>query len=436
VRINHPDIDFDYIEKEEEYTELFSELSIYRNGTLLAIDTESYPLIEEYGDKACALDCHTSRVRLISIYCEGIVPTVIDCQKVDAVPLLLLLKKKFVCIAHNALHDINALRSSFGIELSIKCTLVALCTLSVSTGWKASLMRGKGLKDMARDFFSIHLKKELATSDWANPYLSKDQLAYSAIDVSCPKSSSVKSILIEAYTIIKNTCDTELGESFAFDLDQDMVPILADMAYEGLPMKKDLISLSIETIEPLIKNSMKELCNSLSIPIEERVTFVNGSFNKVLHIPPASSKLLNNSRELVKILGEATRKSGIPLSDVQSDTLLNFIKELEKVEDEEDEEEDSEGSIKDHSLSEDIALVRLLLDYKKFSKMKSELEKYISNLNPVTGNLHSGTNVIGTSTGRMSSKGIGKAKVNLQQIGTLPFTIHYKDASQLFDLNN
>lgn len=437
MKIKHPEIDFNYIETEQELSDLLSEF-LRCKPRYLAIDTESYPLLQ-YGEAATGLDPHTSRVRLISLYWKGIDPTVIDCSKVPKSLVVNLLeafqKADTQCIAHNAMHDIKAIRASFGMTLDMRCTLVALSTLAVSTGWKAALFRGKGLKDMARDFFSIHLKKDLGNSDWSNQTLSKDQLAYSALDVAAPKDSGVKSILIEGYKTIKAICTEELDEESVFLLDQDMVPILADMAYEGLPMNRKLIDLSLFSIEPLINDNMLELCRALNIKVESRLKLVDGEFVARVKIPPHSAKLLNNNKELVKRVAEATKHSGVYITDLQADTLLSFMKELEENSEDMDGEENPYSQI-DRSIEDDIELIKVLLDYKKYSKMRSELEKYRDNLNPATGNLHSGTSVIGTSTARMSSSGFGKARINLQQIGTLPFKVEYEDYSILFETKN
>lgn len=434
--INHPDIEFEYVKDQYNFQEVLDELEeLFCNSNedfYVALDTESYPL-SQYGDKASALDPHTSKVRLISLYWDR--PIVIDCRWVDPVPLLEFLRDHHIeCIAHNAMHDMKAIRGTFGINLSMRCTLVALSTLAVSTGWKAALFRGKGLKDMARDFFSIHLRKDLGTSDWSNDFLTEDQLAYSAMDVAAPKGSDVGSIVIEAYKQVKKVCEEDLQQDFVFELDQDMVPILADMSYEGLPMNRELIKLSAAIIDPLITEAMMLLCKSLNISVEQRLKIVGGEFQTRVVIPPHSAKLLNNNKALVKRVAEATRNSGIEITDLQADTLLSFIKELEREEDN-GEEEEEENNLRPN-LREDITLVKILLDYKKYSKMRSELDKYNSNLNPVTGNLHTGTSVIGTSTGRMSSSGFGSARINIQQIGTIPFSIEYGSSDILFDQNS
>lgn len=423
-------LDFFYINREEDLARLHKVVPI-SSLSYIALDTESYALTE-YGSKANALDPYTSRVRLISLHIDG-ETYVIDCHYVNPRELLIKLSDCTV-IAHNAVHDIKAIKASFDIDIPLKCTHTALCTLAVSTGWKAYLMMGKALDDLARDFFSVVIEKKLSISDWSLDELSHEQLLYSALDVAAPKSlEGVSSIIIEAYKRIEQTCE-EIGQKMAFDLDQDMVPILADMAINGLPMNKELLSIASEDLSRVIDKSVLKLCRTLSIPIEERLSFDNGRACKKVFIPPNSSKLLNNNSDLVKLVSNKLKSSGEPLSDLQADTLLSYIKALESA-DEEEEGEDKELGNQFKDVDFDIQLLKDLLEYKKMFKLKGEVDKYISNLNVVTGCLHTNTNVIGTATARMSSSGgVGQARVNIQQISTIPFQISYKEDSQLFDL--
>lgn len=422
-------VDFTYINGEETSPNILQ--ALYSSPSYIALDTESYPLFDKYGDKSSGLDPYTSKVRLISLHIHG-ETYVIDCLYHKPIDILNALSKHTV-IAHNAVHDIKAIKRSFGVDLTLRCTHTALCTLAVSTGWKSALMRGKGLDDMARDVFSIHLKKGYGTSDWSKKKLSREQLIYSALDVAAPKNSGVKSVLIEAYQLIEKTCCEDLNEKFAFYLDQDMLPILADMALNGLPMNKDLLELTSSSFSPLIDDLVLKLCSFLSLPIEKRMAFKNGSFTKQIHIPEQTSRLLNNNKDLVKhVRGKLRSNGGEDISDLQADTLLSYIKSLESESDNEEEENDISIS----EVSTDIDMLKILLSYKKLSKMKSEVDKYISNLNPVTGYLHTNTNVIGTATARMSSSGgEGQARVNIQQISTLPFDIEYEKDNQLFDMS-
>lgn len=419
-------LDFFYINREENMTIPAPCSSL----SYIAIDTESYPLIDEYGSKATGLDPFTSRVRLISIHIDGIT-YVIDCMYVDPSEFLKSISK-YTVIAHNAAHDIKAIKASFNIDMLLRCTHTALCTLAVSTGWRAALMRGKSLDDMARDFFSIHMDKRLSLSDWSKPKLSKEQLLYSALDVAAPKSSDISSVLIEAFILVEKTCK-DLGQEEVFYLDQDMVPIIADMAMNGLPMNKELLSLSVKELTPSINKATLFLCKNLSIPIEERLCFLSGKAKKEIHIPEQSAKLLNNNRDLVKLVNQKLKTSDQGMTDLQADTLLSYIKSIE-AEDLEETEDESLNS-KETAISYDVDLLKQLLEYKKLSKLRSEMEKYISNLNVVTGCLHTNTNVVGTSTARMSSSGgEGLARVNIQQISTIPFSVSYSEDSQLFDL--
>jgi DNA polymerase I-like protein with 3'-5' exonuclease and polymerase domains len=419
VLIEHELLDCVYIDNEVDYNDLLNKLGKGIEGRL-AVDTESYPLIDEYGSKASALDPHTSKCRLISLYWEGAAyPYVIDLHNINPTSLINVIRD-MEKVSHYATHDMRVMKALCGEWLpNWKCSNVAMTTLGVSNGWKASCFRGHGLKDLARDYFSIHLSKELGRSDWSIKELNKEQIVYSALDVAAPKGSECKSIILEGYELMRKA-SIDIGQVWSFDLDQDVTGILSRAEYGGLPMSSNMLSCIKDKASSQVIEKKMALCKSLELPIQESlVVGSNGEFSLELVIPEWASTLLNNNRGLVQHMNKVLRKStGKGISDLKADTLEQTLKELEQVD-----EEDEDKLYLNTDIEYGVTVINELLAYKRFSKLETETCKYISALNPVTGCLHTSTKTIGTSTGRMSSSGTGSIRVNIQAVSALPLII-------------
>lgn len=407
-----------YITEQEELDHLVEVLGLVRE--MIAIDTEAYALSSKYGSKASALDPHTSQCRLISMYwLSAEMPYVIDIKDLNLEGLKReLLREDLEKVSHYATYDMKLIKVLLGVWLpNWRCSSIAMATLGVSNGWKASSFRGHKLKDLARDYFSIHLDKELGKSDWSGE-LSKKQILYSAIDVSAPKGTSTKSILIEGYALLKQA-SIEAGQEWSFNLDQDVVPILARAEYNGLPVSVNVLEAVSNSSQELVQIKKMGLCKKLGIPVQESIEVGNdGEFILELIIPEWASTLLNNNKGLVKYMDKVLRTStGVGLSDLKAETLEAALKQIEEVEEEE---------LIQTDLDLGIELINELLSYKRLAKLHTEAGKYIEVLNPVTNCIHTTTRCIGTSTGRMSSSGDKEATsrtVNSQQISTIPIRI-------------
>jgi DNA polymerase I-like protein with 3'-5' exonuclease and polymerase domains len=392
-----------------------------RTEERIALDTESYPLTDLYGNRASALDTHTSQCRLISLYWMSLdIPYVIDVRELDLSNLALVLSKSSLeKVSHYATHDMKVLRKLLGVWLpNWKCSSIAMCTLGVSTGWKASSFRGHKLRDLARDYFSIHLQKELGKSDWSGD-LSDEQLVYSAIDVSAPfNNKGIHSIVLEGYELLRQA-SIDMGQEWSFNLDQDVVPILSRAEYTGLPVGSNVVTSIAQESHQLVAIRRMDLCKKLNIPIQESVVLdEEGNFQVEMVIPEWASTLLNNNKALVKYMDKVLREStGIGLSNLKAETLEAALKTIDDLDEEE---------IDNSNLDLGIDSINTLLSYKKLAKLETEALKYLSALNPVTNCIHTTTRCIGTSTGRMSSSGdkeASGASINGQQISTIPITI-------------
>jgi DNA polymerase I-like protein with 3'-5' exonuclease and polymerase domains len=407
-----------YVNDQDSLEDLVRELREVKE--LVGIDTESYPLVDIYGSKASALDPHTSACRLISIYwLSTSLPYVVDVRGLDLDSFKeQLLRGDIEKVSHYATHDMKVLRSLLGVWIpSWRCSSIAMATLGVSNGWKSSSLRGHKLKDLARDYFSIHLAKELGRSDWSGA-LSDEQIIYSAIDVASPLGSSTKSVIIEGYQLFKQT-SIDIGQEWSFNLDQEVVPILSRAEYTGLPVSKNVLSCIGEQSLSLVEEKKLDLCKKLSIPVQESIGVdEEGNFRLEIVIPEWASTLLNNNKGLVKYMDKVLRTTtGMGLSNLKAETLEATLKAIEGMDEEE---------IVSADLDLGIDLINQLLSYKRLAKLATEASKYLEVLNPITGCIHTTTRCIGTSTGRMSSSGDKEAAtrvVNSQQISTVPIKI-------------
>lgn len=390
-----------------------------KNKNILAVDTEVRALYKLYKEKANALDPHTSEIRLIQInWLDNTVPIIIDVLKIGKSNVLPFVKElaldNKLKIFHRAVYDLKQFKSTFGIWLkNVHCTQVIMQTLGISTGFKASQMRGHSLASLARDYFDEDLDKTQATSDWGVDNLNLEQLKYSALDVGGQK---VDSIVLRGYLLIKEALINEYKEEIAFDIDQKAMYVCSKIEYAGMYIDANWLEEVKKDAAYRMSKSRMELCISLGFNhLEQKVEFVSGKWIEEVIIPEKISKLLNNNKDLVKYINQALVKSGKILTSLQAGILEETLKELE-------EERSIEDVIKKevNDLDFGIDIIRHLLNYKKYVKLLSECNKYLGVINPVTRRVHANFNAIGASTGRMSSSG----DLNLQQCSSFSSEIH------------
>ena len=89
----------------------------------------------------------------------------------------LLENPKILKLFHFATTDIAFLRASLDVRVTpFFCTRAASRLIRTYT-------QSHGLKDLVREFLGIELDKQMQQTDWSNPDLSTQQLAYAAHDV-------------------------------------------------------------------------------------------------------------------------------------------------------------------------------------------------------------------------------------------------------------
>lgn len=435
-------------------------------SSLIACDTETRTLFDEYGAAASWRNPHTSRVSLFQLYIEHTdYPYIIDILNIgidETKPLINLLdylpNRK---IFFNAKFDLKVIKSTWDIWLSnVWCVMLMSQRIGVCTGFRASQMRGHSYRSVCRDYLGVDISKTEQSSDWGNKYRSPSQLDYAAIDVFSPNGSNLqhKSLLITLYKLFEEVLYTPSPLGYgghsklkdyqeSIELDQDANFVLAKIEYTGMPISLKMLQLIHTTAEHQVDELKLYLCKSLNLPLQQTVELTPNGPKLNIILTEQTQKILNNPKQLVGIINKTLKTQlGSPLTDVQSSSLETLLKQL-KVKEKEDssevvsddyffeEDDDILDSLEDEensiSVEFGIELVDKLIKYKELSKLISTTSVYLKIINPVTGRLHSNYQCIGASTGRMSSG--GKESFNVQQVSKVNLIVKYKLSDDIYN---
>jgi DNA polymerase I-like protein with 3'-5' exonuclease and polymerase domains len=411
---------------------------------LVLLDTETYPLSEKFGHTANGLDPHTSKIRLIQIGWQGCnIPYVVDVKKVKNIQPLLdqLMREDLKKLIHNAQFDLRHIYSNFGIWLpNVYCSMTAMKTLSVSTGWQVGRMRGHSLRSLARDFCDRHLDKTEQTSDWSKDTLDAEQLEYAAMDVA--------PFIVDAFLSIKEALcgPIPLGydEPKPFEIDQGAVVPIAKIEYRGNYVSRETLEILLKESTRLAESHKQKLCQVLDFPIEREIVMGDdGQLQVNTVVPDKVAKLLNNNKGLVSHINKLLEGSGLTLTNLQKEELENRLELLsESKASEADEESESSDEDIDYDYDYGISSIKELLLYKKYVKLVSDVSKHIDAINVVTGNIHTDFHIINAATGRMaSSSNMNGIRVNLQQVNKfstraqVPIRLLGGELDELADVN-
>lgn len=403
-----PEISYLYITRVEEILPIIDKVS---QAEILACDTEVRADFDKHS-KATWKDPHTSKVRLLQLFNEDWdEPVIVDVLKIgieNTMPLIEeLAKPEHIKVFHNASYDLKVIRSTFGLWLdNVYCTMVMMQRLGLCVGLKNSKNRGHSYASLASDFFDIDISKAQQSSDWSLFDLSKDQLIYAALDVGAPRSSGIKSILLEAYRQIGDSLVNEYEVSRSFDLDIRSLKVVAKIEYGGIPVARETLNSVMEDIKAKLEDMKVEIATMLGLPVSQYTSFENGKLSIKYAVDDKVGKILNNPAKMVALINKVL---GNKLDDMKKESLTSLLKDLEEDEDE--------------VLDTDIEIVRKIIDYKRLLKICGT--DYESMINPITKCLSSNYKIIGASTGRMSS---GKSDMkedtfNAQQLSNVAITI-------------
>ena len=321
-----PELDLNYIQTPSELKQLEKEL---QSQTLIALDTETYALSEHYGEKASALDPHTSRIRLVQIAWEGGIAQVVDVKKlgVEACSGLIqaLMRVDLTKVLHNKKFDLKQFKSTFGVWIpSCMCTMLMMKELAIVGGYKASQNRGHSYKSLIRDFCQLHLSKLEGGSDWSQDELSQSQLEYAALDVAAPRDRG-GSLILEAYHHLLNgikACSKlsaiELGpriEGWDFERlhlnDQKAADVLAKVEFNGIPVNHQMLKAFQDAAREQMNRSLVQVCKDLDlmyneVPVAIASPTLDGElvWESEVIVPLVTSRLINNPKALVVKVNE------------------------------------------------------------------------------------------------------------------------------------
>lgn len=176
-----------YIEEPSQVLEATAQL--LSENRLLGLDIETYPLPNYTSDKDGGLAPRKSAIRLLQIYDGKQSVFVFDLLKLGGIQVLPGSLWECSFIAHNAMFELRHLLHA-GVALQkLGCTLLADRVLNGSRTKlrpELGLSTSAGLKDLAKELFSIDVSKKEQTSDWAADTLTHAQLEYAALDAVLP----------------------------------------------------------------------------------------------------------------------------------------------------------------------------------------------------------------------------------------------------------
>ena len=143
-------------------------------GPVVAVDTETMGL-NPHRDRLCLvqLSAGDGTAHLVQI-----VPRSLGGRGFEAPNLAGMMADPAVTkLMHFARFDVAVLQHSFGITVGpTKCTKIAAKLVRTFTD-------RHGLRDLCRELLGVEISKQQQTSDWGQPELTPEQLAYAASDV-------------------------------------------------------------------------------------------------------------------------------------------------------------------------------------------------------------------------------------------------------------
>jgi DNA polymerase I-like protein with 3'-5' exonuclease and polymerase domains len=400
-------------------------LEALNSEPLIGLDTETY-IKPEYRalQGATALDPHTGRISLLILKSREYEPFIFDLITLgklgyDRRPMYEFLSSREKLIGQNIQFDLKFLKREYGVVFQNAWDVRLMAKMiGNATGSKYARLLGYSLADLARDYLNIHLigKDTDRVTDWYPRPLTEEKLLYAANDVNY--LHDIHDILLESLVnplpwseIFPEGSQTgPYGLGFSnelIELEMFQSSVAAEMEYNGLPASREIL----EALQKSIKDEenetgellqvTSELCKHLGLPTVP-------SFWSDSEIPTTqSSKTLNNPVKLKLLLNA---KIGIEMSSAQAGVLERLIDLLEEqaageVNFVDEDEEELYRQILDYEdavATSSSELCKLVLKYKQLTKQYSmNLAKYI---NPLTGCIHSGIDMLGAATSRSSAR--------------------------------
>lgn len=426
--------DFNYITTIEDYKAAAETLT----DEPLALDTET-SVKPEYRSIGSALDCYTSEIALLILKTRAGTPLVFDLAwlryyNYDPSLIANAIARAEYIIGANLKFDLKFLYREFGIWYKrLYDVVIGSKLIGNATGSKVARQLGHGYADICRELLNVHItgKQDLRKSSWAIGLEGRrldsqwwlDKVTYAANDVQYlfPIMDIQRDVICtplpHTQLIDSDNHSEHWGLGMADSLDREMriVPVIAKMEYEGVPVSKPMMA----AFQEAVKQELNRVGAYLSIEFnldEPHVDEITGELyptNRAMRKLRSSSGLLsliNDGLKLSKI--DNTQAEGLRRAIDILETLSAMENQAEASEvfvDEEESELYSEFlDLERSALLQLTPVVKAILDYKKLMKQDGmDLRRYI---NPVTGRIHASYDQLGAATSRLSCQ-----RPNLQQ---------------------
>jgi len=316
---------------------------------------------------------------------------VIDCTKEDIRPIIeQIINENVLVVGHNLKFDLKFIKRATGLLITnVYDTMIAESLIYKGLGKKFSSLEslvekytGNFLdKSVVNRFIEVKSKEEFKPD--------AQMLEYAAKDVKY--LLEIREKQIEAIEYINQTK--------ILDLEQALVPVVADMEYNGIyfdsayfeTVKKDIVDNLIKRKEELLNLIISEIkLNYKQESIEEMFEKLKIKSKVLVRPEPGSDEFFEYVLNSLNINSPAQIKSLLNHVGIRVDSTDKRV--LRKI--------------------DDNPLVMALLGYREYAELVASFTDTLTDkINPVTGRIHGEFNQLGTNSGRFSA-----SKPNLQQI--------------------
>jgi DNA polymerase-1 len=176
--------------------------------------------------KTAGLDPHRARIRLLQLYSGGRRVAVVDLDRAGRAVLQRLNDLRVV--VYNAAFDLAFLEAEDVSPLKTLCAMQAV---------RLTLGSTRTLREAAREYLDVDLGKELQTSDWNAPHLSKEQINYAAQDA------------VVTWRLARRVLPALDKQASAYDIQMQAVPAAMRMQQRGFKLDVAAHALLIDNLE-------------------------------------------------------------------------------------------------------------------------------------------------------------------------------------------
>lgn len=328
--------------------------------------------------KRLAVDCettgidpHTDRVRLVQIAVPSHSPLIIDLFSISVTecrPLQQLLSSPILKIAHNLKFDWQFLTQA-GFQLSgpFFDTQLAYQVLKAGRKGKASLGA------VTKKLLGIELDKSQQRSDFSQPDLSDQQLAYAATDAR---------VLLDLHEVLTVRLERQKLLPIA-KLESACVPATAQMELNGMLLNHNRWQTAVTQLNQQLEGALQTFRQCLGESVLEQISFLPEMRST------GDSGTNPNSPEQVK---QVFRRQGIVVKSTSQRALIALV--------------------------DQHPAIPALLEYRRIAKVLSNFDtSLIQHIHPITGRIHSSYFQLGARSGRFTCR-----RPAIQTIPRMPLT--------------